>query len=389
VNPLDDPRRAQSETMALQAEQAWSTGKQEDGRGLFAKAAELEEAVAFSVPETSARMRGVLAISAVALWYKAARYDHAKRVAYSFLAGGQHLTEQGRADLEDLVDRCSREGAVARVGVASDMIPVEVKLDGGRVLVGLAPASATRIVRERATQLLIRSADLLTGQDYREHGESELTRNDQIQIYEAPARAASYGVRLYVATGTQPPLAKMTGEITPQQVVEHFLGVAVAAEQGPEAVRDIVKIRQYADAFIEGFGDIAPDGEDVVRVVCSAPTWRVPNGPRPIFERAHREALRAALPGATRTPRPGEQTFEGKLVEVRLRSGEKWIGVKVEAREEPHYFMFPTDYKRLGAKAVQLYEQLVLVRAYMPPGRNRRLHLADIQSAPRQRAPAT
>jgi hypothetical protein len=389
VNPFDDPRRAQSETFAHLAEQTWSQGRRQDACELFAKAAELEEAVAFTVHETSGRMRGVLAISAVALWYKAARYEHAKRVAYAFLASGQHLTEQGRADLEDLVDRCSREGAVERVKVAADMIPVEVKLDGGRVLVGLAPASATKTVRERAMQLLVRSADLLTGLEYREHGESDLLRDDRIQIYEAPARAASYGVRLYVASGTQPPLMNMTGDVTPVQVVEHFLAVAVAAEKGPAAVHNIVKISQYAFAFIEGFGDIAPDGEDIGRVVCSAPTWRIPNGPRPIFERVHRDALRAGLPIAARTAKPGEQTFEGKLVEVRLSSDEKWVVLDVAGRPELMYIMLPTDYKRMASKAAQLYEQLVHAQAYMPPGRNKRLTLADIQQAPRQRTMTT
>jgi hypothetical protein len=382
VNPFDDLRREESEALAAQAERAWSEGRREEAQSLFAKAARIEEDVALGVPTSVPRSRSMLARSAVALWYKAAEYDHAKRIAYSFLAT-EALTKQGRSELEDLVDRCSREGAVALVRLASDMIPVEVKMDGGRVLIGLAPASAAKMVRERAMQLIMRSADYLTDQDYREHGESELQRQDRLQIYEAPARAASFGVRLYVATGTQPPLltsggGAATGDVMPERVVDYFLQVAGAASQSPAAVRDIVRKEQYADAFIEGFGDIAPDGEEVVRVTCSSPSWRMPNAPQASFERPQRDALRAAVASKTRPPRPGEQDYQGKLVEVRLNFSEQWLLLEVEGRSEPVCIMLPSNDKKLVGKAASLHLQRVRLAAYMPSGRNKRITLTSI-----------
>jgi hypothetical protein len=384
VNPFDDPRREESETLAAQAERAWSEGRRQEAQGLFAKAAKIEEDVALGVLASVPRSRSVLARSAVALWYKAGEYEHAKRIAYSFLAT-EALTEQGRSELEDLVDRCSREGAVASARVASDMIPVEMKMDGGRVLVGLAPASAARMVRERAMQLLMRSADYLSDQDYREQGPSELQRRDRLQIYEAPARAASFGVRLYVATGTQPPLVtsgggSATGDVTPVQVVDYFLQVAGAASSSPAAIRDIVKKKEYADAFIEGFGDIAPDGEEVARVTCSAPSWRLPNAPRASFERPQRDALRAAVGPKARLPRPGEKDYEGKLIEVRLNHSEQWLQLEVEGQSEPVCVMLPSKDKKLMGKAASFYMQRVRLAAYMPSGRNKRITLASIDA---------
>jgi len=41
--------------------------------------------------------------------------------------------------------------------------------------------------------------------------------------------------------------------ITPAKVVERFLDIAAAAEQGPAAVRELVDDDEYARAFIEGF----------------------------------------------------------------------------------------------------------------------------------------
>lgn len=86
ANPFDDARRAQSEEAAFRAERAWGEGKADEARRLFAEAADLEEQVAREVPATAARVRSVLAISAVALWYKAGDFERAKRLAYVFLA---------------------------------------------------------------------------------------------------------------------------------------------------------------------------------------------------------------------------------------------------------------------------------------------------------------
>src|SRR3989304_350258 len=94
---FDDPRSRRSEELAHQEERT---------RG---EAAELEEAVAREVPTTETRIRGVLAISAVALWLKARRFDLAQRAAADFLKG-RGIEGQDRADLESLIS----SGAKAR-----------------------------------------------------------------------------------------------------------------------------------------------------------------------------------------------------------------------------------------------------------------------------------
>lgn len=73
-------------------------------------------------------MRGVLAISAVALWLDARRYDDAARSACEFLARPEMLTEQARSDLQMLLERAFHEKALASaVGDLMDAIPLEVK----------------------------------------------------------------------------------------------------------------------------------------------------------------------------------------------------------------------------------------------------------------------
>jgi hypothetical protein len=113
-DPLSDPRREASEAHALAAEQAWSRGERSEAYRQFELAAQLEEEVAREVGAASPRLRSLLAISAVALWYKAGRYDASKRLAYHFLAASELLTEQGCSELEELVDRCSRESELSK-----------------------------------------------------------------------------------------------------------------------------------------------------------------------------------------------------------------------------------------------------------------------------------
>ena len=346
-----DARSRQSEELAFRAETAWAVGGVEEARELFAQAAELEEAVAREVSLGHPRIQSVLAISAVALWYKAANFDRAKRLAYTFLASADALTEQGTKDLEELVDRCSRAGELRQSANDVGMIPVEVKLDGGRVLVGAAPAMAAKRRRECVTSLLMRSAELEAGHPYRERGGSELDRDDEIQIYEVPALAAIYGLRFYVATGTQ---QTMNPTVTPEQVVERFLSVASAAAAGPDAIRAAVPDAHYAQAFIDGFCEGAPDGKDVAVVTYCSPTWKMPRAPRVVFESRHRDALRvaAASPAAQRDPKKGEKLFEGRLLSAHLTSGDKWIMMQLDAKKDPDLIMVEDKKLRLKIAAI-------------------------------------
>jgi hypothetical protein len=106
---LDDPRGRRSEALAFEAERAHNAGNEALALTLFAQAAALEAEVARDVLAAEPRVRSVLAISAVALWLDARRHDEAARTACEFLARPEMLTEQGKADLEALLERAFHE----------------------------------------------------------------------------------------------------------------------------------------------------------------------------------------------------------------------------------------------------------------------------------------
>jgi len=385
-NPLTDPRRKQSEERTVQAETAWRNGEHERARELFGVAAAIEETVAREAPVSLPRARSAVAVAAVALWNRAGDFARAKRVAYAFLGESDGLSEQGREDLERLVDRCSREAELTRLTNDPGMVPVEIKLDGGRVGVGVAPEGAARRRREMLASLLRRTAELEAKLEYRDRGESELERNDQIQLLEVPALAASYGVRLYVATGTQQRIVTEQG-VTPARVVARFLELAEAAAKGAEAVRAAIPDVQYANAFLDGFGEIAPDGEDVGTVACSAPSWKVQTRSL-VFQPEHRRELRAAAAASfARDARPGEKTLEGKLVGVHLTRSSSWIELEIEGREEPEIIM--VNEKRLRAKVATMRsgDNDALIRVYAKrSARQQRMAMTDVVALPRNRS---
>lgn len=91
-----------SEEASIDAEQAFLDGKLPQSTLLYAKAADLEQQALASVDGTKARTRGITAVSAVSLWYKALAYDRAEQLAHSMLADPM-IPQFARSDLRNLV----------------------------------------------------------------------------------------------------------------------------------------------------------------------------------------------------------------------------------------------------------------------------------------------
>ncbi len=323
---LQDARGQQSEALAFEAERAWKAGDQAQALALFAQAAELEYQVAREVPGDQARVRGVLAISAVALWVDARRYDDAVRAACEFLARPEMLTEQARSDLQVLLERAFREKALAQsISNLTDAVPLEVKLAGGLVQSGIAPAALIRERQEVVTALVVRAAEWHMRRPFRKAGAARQI-TDRIRFFEAPAAAASYGIRLFVASSGPSALPGTQAEsIGPEQAVAEFLAIAAAAQEGPEALRRLVDQEAYLKTFMVGFRDMAPDGTTIGTVTFSSPSWRS-TVPPVAFAPTHRQRLTAGLLAQLGAEERVE--VEGMLKEVNLRGRRPYIGVE-------------------------------------------------------------
>jgi hypothetical protein len=110
---LDDPRSLEVDTFADTAERALQRGDTPQALRLYAQAAAIETQIAMSAPAGEPRVRGLLAVSATALWLKAAHYDDVERVACIFLAHPESLADHSRHELRAMLERARRSKDLA------------------------------------------------------------------------------------------------------------------------------------------------------------------------------------------------------------------------------------------------------------------------------------
>lgn len=106
---FDDPRGRRSEELAFEAERADKDGDAARARARFAQAAELEEQVVADTDPAEPRVKGVLAVSSVALWYKARRFTRAQTLARHYLAVGAAADEESVRELRALIRKAQQD----------------------------------------------------------------------------------------------------------------------------------------------------------------------------------------------------------------------------------------------------------------------------------------
>jgi hypothetical protein len=106
---FDDPRGRQSEELAFEAERAEHGGDVQRARALFAQAAVLEEQVVADTDPAEPRVKSVLAVSSVALWYKAHRFTRAQTLARHYLAIGATADDESARELRTLLRKAQQD----------------------------------------------------------------------------------------------------------------------------------------------------------------------------------------------------------------------------------------------------------------------------------------
>lgn len=263
-----DARRRESEELAFFAEKCERQGNFQDAAKLYQRAADLETQVIESLIEAPIRVRSVLAVSAVALWFKSGDLERAQAYAYKFLARENSLTEEDRLELERILQRCWQKRTISELmdsGSYTDIAPLELKIAGGQVQSGLAPSGIVRTMQETAYSGIMRTTELEMGMPFRPAGKAGKAVSGQICVYEVPAIAASYGIQLLVAS--MPPVKKSnekpeteTKPCAARKVVSKFLEFADIAARNPEEMVKHIPNRQYRHELLAIFFDITPDG---------------------------------------------------------------------------------------------------------------------------------
>lgn len=273
MNVFGSPDLIRSQEKAYEAERFWKKGEFANARKLFKEAAELERKVADSLgDQKSPRVKSMLYASSTALMFKAREFVLADQMAIDGLAAPGLLTAEDAVEMRLLLQRIWRESSLSESeSERAGMIPLEIKLDGGQVKPGFAPAHAIRQRQELVTKMLQHTADLLGHRHAK--GKSEYP----FEIMEATAKAASYGIQLYLKKKEVQKTVFTNEEISVEAIVKKFLEICQVSASSPKDLKKVIPRNSERVFFLKQLKELAPDGEKVGTVSCSSPVWYVEN----------------------------------------------------------------------------------------------------------------
>lgn len=274
-----DSRRRESEECAFLAERLERQGKFEDAKAYYRKAASLETEVIMDLVNAPHRVRSVLAVSAVALWFKCGDIANAQKHAHRFLSDQDSLNPEDRVELERILQMCWQNRTMRELessGNYTEVAPLELKLTGGYVQTGLAPVSVVRNVQEKAYSGIVRTTEHQMRMPFRPTGRASSRINDLLSVFEVPAIQASYGIQFVVASKVAKPQAQIkfgedsNGACPAGKVVSTFLEYADIVSKQPEHLRNRILDRRYRHALLVTFCELAPDGRQCEQVRLSS-----------------------------------------------------------------------------------------------------------------------
>jgi hypothetical protein len=316
---------SQSEKLAVEAETARRTGDISLADYLYQQAAK-EESSAFSfLGDDKQRTRGITAVSAVALWYKAHDYSAAEELAHRCL-GAAGLPQFATAQLRDLLEMVWAAEAAEKAGVRFVTGDVLVSVKGGKVIHGGAPLDLIVQKVEGIQTALYRTVEMLLSRPLRKRGgpPSDIQSMFQPWLFQAPAGSYQFAVRM-----EEPKQQELwdIGRPRVESVTETFFKVLRATSTNPEELAEIVPDKQYRAAFLNLSRNLAPTGKTFDRLEVRDAS--APREPVVTFISDARQELNAAL-RKLRPTRKGEgepEVVHGVLRGLHL--DKDWLEVTV------------------------------------------------------------
>lgn len=252
-----DSHHSNSEKLAAEAEAARRAGDYRRAEELYRRAS-VEEALALDdLPPDKQRTRGVTAVSAVALWYKAREYALAERLAHQYLTQDK-LSPFAAAQLRDFLQVIwtAQAGQAAGIWFCGDIL---VSIKGGEVMYGGAPLELIIQKIEGIKAVLFRIVEMLLHRPLRKHGGPKLDVQSMFRpwLFQAPAGSYQFAVR--VEEPRQRELWERPEKPKIEEVTETFFRVLRASADDPENdLPNVVPNKEYREAFLNLSRNLAP-----------------------------------------------------------------------------------------------------------------------------------
>ena len=255
----------QAEELMSQADVLSGMGQHDDASRLYRKAAELEAKVFNRVSQDRPRTRGILAISAVALYRRGGEIDGAIRRAHSYLAD-PGLPTFAQEELLELLISLYREQQANAAGRKLSKDALLVSLRHGMVGLGIVHLDTVVLKLQQFQRFFLRVGEWLTDQPFRVKGP---TAQDIVQLCTpviGEPSPGSFQFELRLESPLQPSLFPndMQLRLTPDQMTRTSFSI-LKAVNNPSSERLVEEIsdEQYREAFLKLVRNLLPDGKEI------------------------------------------------------------------------------------------------------------------------------
>ncbi|MBX9629406.1 MAG: hypothetical protein K2X67_02700 [Burkholderiales bacterium] len=361
---------ARSEQLAIEAELAMRAKNTDHALDLYVQAAAAEQQALDQVDASKARTRGITAVSAVALWYKARDYSRAEQLAHATLAD-PHIPEFARHEMRNLIQAIWTESAKREAGVAFLPGQVMVSVKGGEVITGGAPLDLVIDKVQTIQSMFFRTIEFLNGISHRRAARPAKELQDACRPWLFQSAPGSYQFSVAIQRPQQADFFR--DDIEPERVAHHFLEIVSASSGNSED--ELVKLvpdDAYRATFLKLARNLAPTGKTFDRIELRSsgetrPVALVPQSRLNINEQLRRKSRIAEAEDGS------PEELRGTLRALHL--DKDWLEVVVDGNTVHVEGLQEAVDDVVGP----MVNRTVIVRAIRTP--NRKLRFADIELA--------
>lgn len=255
---------AESEQLAIEAQLALRARNAGQAVELYKRAAEVERRALDQLDVSKARTRGITAVSAVALWFKAGEYALAEQLAHSMLAD-PHIPDFAREELRNLVQAIWTKSSMQKAGVAFVPGEVMVSVKGGEVVTGGAPLDLIVDKVQTIQAMFYRTIEFVNGVSHRRVGRPAKELQEACRPWLFQSAPGSYQFSVAIQKPVQSDFFKE--DIQPERIAQHFLEI-VSASSGDDgaALEKLVPDEKYRSTFLKLARNLAPTGKTFERI---------------------------------------------------------------------------------------------------------------------------
>ena len=246
---LDHHRR--SEQYASEAQILAHKGEKVNAEHVYERAADAEVSALDALGADKPRTYGITAVSAVALYLKAAKWSDARLLAYRCL-GSRLLREFARRQMEDLLDSIK----MLEFGIDGNA-QLLVSARGGTIVSGGAPWDVVLPQMQRVVSLFQRTTEYIKNVPHRKRGLPSKDIQDSYKPWIFQAEAGSYQFAVCLQQTRQ--LSLVDHDVSSEQVVGRLFDILDVCVTSPsERMSDVVPNDDYAKTFLKLTRDLAP-----------------------------------------------------------------------------------------------------------------------------------